>query len=195
MSIKKIKKDTVFGMMLLLISLYARAQSGVYLTAADFTGNKLSYESPCIKKGHRRNIYLHEFFMNTPSATVVSNGNKYKLKKKDLYGFRNCNNESYRFYHNQEYRIAGAGGIFIYTQTRNIAQSKGFKVVNIYYFSAGPDGSIFPLSFENLTAVFSGNQKFLDLLGQFSCRNQLSEYDNLHKAFRINYVYNKAMKK
>ena len=67
----------------------------------------------------------------------------------------------YRFYNNTEYRIAEAGNIYIYTQDRNIAQSKGYKVVNAYFFSTTPDGELLPLTLGQFEKrIQRGNDKF-----------------------------------
>jgi len=173
---------------------YGQVMSGIYMNASDYKNNRLAYEKVCTSKKHTGNIRLHDFFGHTPYITVTGNGVKHKLKKSELYGFRNCKSEAYRFYNNAVYHIADAGNIYIYTQTQNIAQSKGFKVVNKYYFSTSQDSRILSLTIKNLKNEYHGSDKFIDLLDQFFTENNINEYDNNHKTFKVNYVFSKSVK-
>jgi hypothetical protein len=184
------KLHIIVGMLTALCNIYAKAQTGIYTSAADYKSNKLTYESKCPEGRH--SLHLHDFFGNSPHITVINNGEKHKLLKNELFGFRNCNGEVYRFHHNAEYLVAEAGGIIIYSQTQNIAQSKGFKVVNKYYFSATADGEIFPLTIGNLKNAFHGDDQLYELIDRYLNEGNVTEYDNVHKTFKVNYVLNKA---
>jgi len=174
---------------LLLLSLIcsARSQSGIYMSVADFRNNKLSYENPC-----KKSIHVHDFFWSKPAITVKSGNKKYTLKKSAVYGYRDCDNTVYRFYNNTEYNIAEAGSIFIYTKEQNIAQSKGYKVVNTWYFSTTADGVISLLTLANLKDACKSNDKFLDLIRNFS-DSDLNAYDETHNTFKVNYLYSKTI--
>ena len=174
----------------------SRGQSGLFMSHNDFKTNSLAHQMACNNNRHNKNIHLHDFFGNMPTITVNDSGRKYTLKKNDVYGFRDCDKEVYRFFGNEVYHIVEAGDlyIYIYTQTQNIAQSKGFKVVNNYYFSNSGNGKILRLTKENIRSEFSSNQKFLDLLDQYFANEEIHTYDKDHKTFKVNYVYFKAIK-
>jgi hypothetical protein len=170
----------------------ARSQSGIYLNAADFKNNQVTYGDEGSTK--RNKIHIHDFFWNMPGIKVIHDGKKHNLKKNELYGYRSDKSEIYRFYNNTEYRIAETGDICIYVQEKNIAQSKGFRVVNAYYFSATADGEIVPLTLDNLKNEYKGNEKFVSLLEQSFINDNVNAYDKEHKTFKVNYIYQKAVK-
>jgi hypothetical protein len=59
--------------------------------------------------------------------------------------------------------------------------------VPVYYFSTGPDGQVRALTLENLRQTFPDNHKFLDSLeATFRGQHKLSEYDEVHKMFKVN---------
>ena len=184
---KKKLKIILTVIVVLSLSSFAKKQGGVYMNLADYKNNKLTYEVDC-------RINLNNSLWNMPYITVVDHGKKRRLKKSELFGYRDCDKEVYRFYNNDEYRIAEAGNIYIYTQTQNIAQSKGYKVVNAYYFSTTPGTAIIPLTLDNIKNAYRDNEKFLDLLDQFFKNGDVHAYDNVHKTFKVNYVYSKATK-
>lgn len=171
---------------------YAKSQGGIYMNLSDYEHNKLTYETACAKGGK---IHLHDFFWNMATITVADNGKKHTLKKDELYGYKDCNNEVFRFYNNMEYRIAEAGYIYIYVQKENTAQNKDNKVVNVYYFSTKPDGEIYSLTLNNLKKAYKDNDSFSDLIDKFFNANDVCAYDEGHNTFKVNYVYSKTIKK
>jgi len=187
-------KTKIISTVLLIISLstYAKSQSGIYKSASDFKNDKLTNQNTC---SGRKKIHTHDFFWSMPTVKVEENGKKYTYLKSELYGYKNCKNEVYRFYNNTEYQIAEAGNIYVYVQQKNITQSKGFIVVNAYYFSTTPDGEIMPLTADNLKKAFRTNDKFLGLIEQHINAENVPEYDQVHTTFKINYLYSKSINK
>ena len=185
-------KTKILLTMLLMISLnsYAKSQSGIYMNLSDYKNNKLTYETGCTR-GEK--IHVHDFFWNVSTVKVVGDGRKYTLKKDKLYAYKDCNNDVYRFYDNMEYRIAETSGIYVYVRKENTAQNKNNKVINVYYFSSTPDGEILLLNMRNLKKAFSNNEKFLDLLDKFFNAGNVCAYDDLHKTFKVNYVFSKML--
>lgn len=188
----KTKLKIIIAILLLFsLSTLAKSQNGIYMSLSDYEQNRLSYESTCTREKY---IHIHDFFWSMPSITVRSADKKYKIKKNAIYGYRDCDNDVYRFYNNTEYRIAESGYIFIYMKEENIAQTKGYKVVNTYYFSATAGDEIHLLTLENLKKVFRDNTKFIELLRQCVCDGSVCSYDKVHKTFSINYLYSKTIK-
>ena len=185
-------KHQILTLLLLIGSFSGYGRSnGIYKSYSDYKNDKLTYESGCTKG--KTKIRVHDFFWNMPTIKVVYDGQKYAYKKVDLYGYKDCKNEVYRFYNNTEYRIAEAGNIYIYVQQNNVPEGKGYKLVNTYYFSTAPDNEIMPLTYYNLRTAYHSNDQFLDLLDQFFSNGDVSKYDDLHKTFKVNYVYSKTV--
>jgi len=179
----KNKLQIIFTLLLVSsISSYAKGQNGIYLSSADYIHNKLSYEGTT-------KISTHNFFWSMPTVTVKSDDKKYRLKKSSIYGYRNSKDEVYRFYNNTEYRIAEAGSIYIYVKERNIAMSKGYKVVNTYYFSTSADGTILPLTIGNLRTVYNSNDKFRNAIDRLCDSEDICAFDSERHTFKINYLY------
>jgi hypothetical protein len=170
------------------LNTHAKSQSGIYLSPSDFKNNKLTYEDNCTDRTH---IHIHDFFWSMPAISVTHDGKKYTYKKSEVYGYRDCKNEVYRFYNSTEYRIVEAGEIFVYVLEKNIAQSKGFIVVNEYYFSTAADNEVLPLTLSNLKSSYMNNDKFLRQLATMNA-DDVQEYDQAHSTFKINYLYSKT---
>ena len=183
-------KILLTALLVMSLNSYAKSQSGIYMNLTDYRNNKLTYEIGCTS-GEK--IHIHDFFWNMATIKVVDDGKKYTLKKGELYGFRDCNNDVYRFYNNMEYLIAEAGNIYIYLRKENTAQNKNNKVVNVYYFSGTPDGEILPLTLGNLKKVYKSNDKFTDLLDKFFNAGDVSAYDEVHNTYKVNYVFSKTI--
>ncbi len=184
-------KILLTALLIMSLNSYAKSQSGIYMNIADYRNNKLTYEIGCAK-GEK--IHIHDFFWNMATIKVVDDGKKYTLKKDELYGFRDCNNDVYRFYNNMEYLIAEAGNVYIYLRKENTAQNKNNKVVNVYYFSATPNGEILSLTLGNLKKAFKDNDKLTDLLDKFFNAGDVCAFDQVHNTFKVNYVFFKNNK-
>lgn len=181
-------------MSLLLFSVTGFAQkdrSGIYMNLTDYQNHKLNYEIDCNKEKHK--IKLNEFF-NKPYITVVHEGKKYTHQKNDIYGFRDCDNKNFRFFKNAEYQVEESDKIIIYSKERNETQGKGFKIVQEYYFSSTPGSEIMPLTVANLKNTFPDNHKFHDMLDENFKDGDAAAYDNFHKMFKVNHLYQMSLK-
>ncbi len=165
--------------------------AGVYLTHADFKAGKLTYDIDCIKE--KQKIKLHDFFAK-PYIDVYYRGEKHTLQKKDVYGYRDCKSNVFRFFENEEYQLAESGPLHIYFLQESAPYGKSFKWINIYYFSASPQGKIILLNKENLKLAFPDNHKFHDSLDEMFKSADISEFDTFHKMFKVNHLYQMAIK-
>ena len=179
---------SLLAVIMLLGSSITKAQSGIYLTLNDYKHDVRSYRSDSA----HTSIRTHDFFGHSQRITVVANGIRHTYNKAAIFGYRDGENNVYRFYKNAAYRIAEMGNICIYIQERNITQSKGFKVVNAWFFSTTPDGPIMPLSYNNLREACKTNEEFINKLDQYCAATEIQAYDKAHNTFRINYVYSLA---
>lgn len=159
--------------------------SGVYLTAADYSNQHLSFEGDCRSKAHR--LELHDV-LNKPYIDVTHESEKRRYSKNHLFGFRSCDGRDYRFSSKLEYQILESRELYIYSHEVKESRGKGMpQTIRTYYFSAGSAGEILPLTLENLKRGFPENHKFHDLLdSNFGAGQNLEEYDGFHKMFKVN---------
>ncbi len=188
------KNNTSFAICLFIafiISACAYGQSGIYKTAEDYKNHHLSYECDCKKSKH--SIRLHDFLQDKQFITVDKEGTREILKKNEIYGFADCDSNVYRFFNNTKYRIEEPGDIYIYTRNERDVESKIFKLVKVYYFSVAPNSAIIPLSLANLKRTYKTNDKFVDLLDANFNKTDISAYDDFHKTYRVNHVYQQSL--
>jgi hypothetical protein len=179
------------GIILILCSthIYAADTAGVYKSAIDFKNNKLDYKVDCLKGKFR--IHFVDFYGASPIVVIRESGAKYKLKGSEVYGFRNCEGKIFRYYRHGTYQLAEAGNVYIYTRERNVAQSKGFITTVDYFFSTSADGEIMPLHKAALEKAYSYNEGFLARLQYF--RGSVTDYDEVHHMFCINYLFTSSL--
>lgn len=144
-----------------LATFFAAAQnSGIYLNASDFTAGKLTYEINCSTEKHK--IKLNEF-LNQDYITVVHDKQPYKLQKKEIFGYKDCDNLTYRFSDKSHYLILNpTEEIILYKHT--IDASKNQEAEVHYYFSISGAGEIQTLTLINLKKAFPENHKLHDAL-------------------------------
>jgi hypothetical protein len=160
--------------------------SGVYLSAADYQDARLAFEGACRSKGHK--LELHNV-SNKPYIDVTHDMEKRRYQKSNLFGVRACDGHDYRFGSNLEYRILETKELYIYTNETRVRAGRGYRTVLTHYFSAGPEGKIFPLTLGNLKLAFPADDMFLDSLGRvFGNGGDLAQYDDFAKMYKVNQV-------
>ena len=170
-----------------LTTLFVFAQnSGVYLSASDFASGKLTYEINCATEQHK--IKLNEF-LNKDYITVVHNKQPHNLQKKEIFGYKDCDDLSYRFTGDNHYVILNpTEEILLYKHT--IAGSKNQEAAIHYYFSLSSKGEVQTLTLANLKNAVPNNLKFHDALdAEFKTDGQLASYDSFHKMYKVNRLY------
>ena len=164
--------------------------SGVYLSAADFASGKLTYEINCSTEKHK--IQLNEF-LNQDYITVVHDKQSHKLPKKEIFGYKDCDNITYRFAEKSHYVILNpTEEILLYKHT--IEGAKNQKAEIHYYFSVSGAGQVQSLTLMNLKNAFRGNHRLHDALdAEFKSDAELAQYDSFHKMYKINRLYAATM--
>lgn len=158
--------------------------SGVYLTASDYEFGKLAYEGDCGSKVHK--LEIHDI-SNKPYIDVTHDSEKHRYSKSELFGFRACDGRDYRFSPKLEYQILEAKELYIYLHDVSVSQGRTYRTVHEYYFSVGANGPIEALTLENLKHAFPDNHRFHDWLdATFGSGQNLAEYDEFHKMFKVN---------
>ena len=192
------KKMQFFLMMagsLLILAQNAHAQkdsSGIYKTANDFIAGKLSLAINCATEKHK--IKLNDFF-GKDHITVAHEGKPYDFKKSDVFGFRLCNGETYRFSGNKDYLVLNPKEMILLYKVE-VPQPKAAspKKYN-YYFSKDANSPIQDLTKENVKAAFPDNHKFHDALDEnFKTDTDLASYDTFHKMYKVNHILEMSTK-
>ena len=179
--------STIFS----ITTLFASAQnSGVYLSASDFASGKLTYEINCSTEKHK--IKLNEL-LNQDYITVIHDKQSHKLQKKEIFGYKDCDNLVYRFAGNTHYVILNpTENILLYKHT--IDASKNQKAEVHYYFSVSGAGEVQTLTLMNLKKAFPDNHKLHDALdAEFKSDDQLAQYDSFHKMYKVNRLYTASL--
>ncbi len=165
----------------------AKNQKGVYMTAKDYMDQKMTYKT-------NAKMHVNNSVWELPYITVIDSNKKIKLNKAKIFAYAD-GDKVYRFYKNEPYQIVEAAPITIYVFNEHVAQSKGYKIKQTYYFSTSPDGTMIPLTISNVKQAYRSNDRFLDLLDQYFSNGDVTAYDAVHHSYKLNYVYNKTLVK
>lgn len=185
------KTKLILSSIFSLITLFAFAQnSGVYLSASDFASGKLAYGINCSTEKHK---IKHNEFLNQDYITVVHDKQTHKLQKKEIYGYKDCDNLTYRFAGNSQYVMLNpTEKILLYKHT--IDASKNQKAEVHYYFSVSGADEMQTLILMNVKKAFPENHKLHDALdAEFTMDDELAGYDSFHKVYKVNRIYTSSM--
>ena len=167
--------------------------SGIYLSSNDYSEGKLSFTFSCNTSGK---IKLNDF-LSSAYVDVITDGKKIKLNKDSIFGYKNCKNETYRFYkkHDEEFLILENKSIVLYVSYVRVSSNDGKinNLVRAYFFSKTESSEIIPLTIQNLKHAFPGNVKFHAMLdAEFGSEEALSTYSANDGMYKVNYLFNKA---
>ena len=196
-------KTTLLTIICFLSVFFAEAQkdtnlvrvSGIYKTSQDFDNGKLSYAFNCDSSSSK--IKLHAIF-STNYIDIISNGNKIRVRKDSIFGYRDCKQKDFRFSKNDDhqYQIMENKDIVIYKTFVSVTSSSGktTQLVPEYFFSVSSSGEMLPMTLINLKKAFPGNIKFHDMLDvQFGDGTVVSSYDSAHKMYMVNYLLTQSL--
>ncbi len=167
---------------------------GLYLTPNDFEHQKLTYGIDCSNADEK--IKPNEFF-GSSTGYVISKGEKHEFSKKEVYGYRNCQNKTYRFYNGEAYQLLDTAGFYIYYQYRSEQNIKGKGLVkkDEYFFSKNVAADLQLLTIDNLKNAYPGNHAFHYALdANFRADKDLIAYDRFTKTYKIKYLFNQSAK-
>jgi hypothetical protein len=167
---------------------------GLYLTANDFQQQKLTYEIDCSNANDK--IKTNEFFGST-TGYVLSKGEKHEFSKRKVYGYRNCQNKTYRFYNNEAYLLIDTAGFYIYYQYRpeESVKGKGLIKKDEYFFSKNANADLQLLTIDNLKNAFPENHRFHYAMdASFRSDKDLIAYDSFTKTYKVKYLFNQSVK-
>jgi hypothetical protein len=167
-----------------------RINEGIFLSATDFVNEKVSYANV---GGEKYRLTVNRLFQPS-SIKVHLDGKVISIKKDDVYGYRDKNGTIFRFIRQTPYKISNPGNeLLLYSSTALIVGHRENHYVTSYFFSAGADAPVFPLSKWNLSLVLYKNINFLQLLNlYFQCDTDLTAFDNTNKIYLLNRVYEQS---
>ena len=165
---------------------------GVYLSIDDFKSGKLTYDIDCNKE--KQKIRLYDFFAK-PYFDVWYKGEKIRLMKNQVFGYKNCLDKTFRFYENMDFQVVEIGGICIYSQEQMVLADKAGKVGISYFMSANPGGPIKVLNTNNLKDAFPENKVFQKMVDTKINSVNIADYDSLQKTYKINLLLKESLKK
>jgi hypothetical protein len=164
--------------------------SGLYLTMSDFLQHQLSYSLDC--KTENGKIRLHELF-GSSTGSLMYKGKKHVFSKAEVYGYRDCNGQDYRFSGPGAYQILDTAGFYLYSYNKLVRGEKISRPQTVYYFSVTANSPVRELTLENLEKSFPANANFrYRIEGQFRSDKDLIAYDNLLKTYKIKYLFSQA---
>lgn len=165
-------------------------ESGLYLSAADYSAGTLEHAIDCRTAEH---VIDRHTFLDTPYADIVHEGAHYRHNKSDIFGYRDCKSHDVRFFTGAEYAIAEAGPIFIYSTERTVPDVKGMKRITEYSFSQTPASPVVALTRANLTRMYPDAHQFHHLIDMHGSGDAaLAAYDSTAKTFKVNALYRQA---
>ena len=160
--------------------------SGLYKSAADFRGHRLTLGVDCKTETHK--LRLNEF-SGRPYVTVKHGGKDYRMAKDSLFGFRDCDGHEYRFAAgNEHYPILNSGEELLLYKVERPAVGKNPGSVRLY-FSPTAAAPIQSLTLLAVKRAFPGNHRFHDLLdAQLTQASDLTAYDQMHHMTKLNWL-------
>lgn len=177
----------MLGVVLGLPAVAQTGKTGLYLSDVDFAEGKVSYGAE-----------HHKIKANVPfqhgKVKVWHGEQQMLLDKSQLYGYRDKNQQDYRFVGNNAYKILDAKGFNMYSREVETSKGKGRVKETKFYFSAEPGSEIKELTIANLKQAFPENGKFHQLLDmQFRSNDELVRYDDFSKVFKLKAIYNETI--
>ena len=190
---KKIKILS-FSIFVISIAVFANSQSfskhkgGIYLTYQDYINHHISYNNS-------DKIILNQLLASS-NIKIVENSKIVELKKNEIFGYCDKNNQDFRFYNNELYKIVINDYLFIYSfySSSNEEKGKGWIKKQTYYFSITGNSELVPLTVANLKKAFPNNLKFHDLLDDVKSDEDLCHTDEYTHDIKVNYLLKKSLK-
>ena len=159
---------------------------GIFVTSNDFRMNKISY-APLMNKKYK--ISLHDVFYK--SVINIQIGDSiFTIKKESIFGYSDIKNTVFRFKGNSLYKVINpTENILLYSKTV-LGGFKNLQTITKFYFSQNDSSAILPLTKWNLKNAFMNDSAFHELLDmEFSNDNDLMQYDNFYKMYKLNRVF------
>ena len=165
-------------------------ESGIYLSADDYLAGKLAY---AVYTRTARHVIDRHALLNKSYVDVEHDGQRVRLEKAKVFGFRDAKGRDVRFVGSQEYGIAEAGPLYIYTRDRVVPDGKRVKTVTEYSFSRTATSPVIPLTKENVKRALPNDHQFHHVLDMsFPGDAPLAAYDSVARSFKLSALYRQS---
>lgn len=192
-SVSRAQKQQVFN---------EKAIIGFFLSASDFSANKITIPTDMLHKGDK--ISINSFFISY-YITVVENGVKSKFHKDSIFAIVDDAKNVYRFINGNPAKIVDTSFLYIYelktTKTVNASQSsKRMSTkevpVTLYYFSYNKHNQVFQLTMDNIRKIVLKEllQCHTQICSKFINDNLLMEVSHDTKTYNINKAFREVLK-
>jgi hypothetical protein len=185
-SIASYRSPLLFLLSLSILCSAGFAQSGIYLTGKDFSAHKITW--PQHKEANyklRLNEVIYKPFVQVKQEDVLL-----RISKDSIFGYRDKDNISYRFFQKKKYTITDEDEPILIYKTESFTGPKGAATITRYYFSKDVDSPVERLTKVNLIRAFSGNIALCTLINlNFQSDKELSEYDQHNKTYKLNRIF------
>lgn len=181
-------KVLVVAMMICIQGIRSQAQgtkraTGIYLNEQDYKAGKLSY---ALDKNDKLQL---NGFLNGKYVTLVYQGKKMKLSKSEIFGYRQ-NNQDFRFYQNEVYKILDTAGFMLYSRQQLTQQGKGYAPVESYFYSVNTTNPVLSLTIENIDKSFPNRAEFrYSVQSYFRGDADLMAFDKADNQYEIKYLF------
>ena len=157
--------------------------TGVYLTELDYKTGKLSY---ALDKNDKLQL---NGFLNGKHVTLIYQGKKVKLSKSEIFGYRQ-NNQDFRFYQNEIYKILDTAGFMLYSRQQLTQQGKGYAPLERYFYSVSTSNQVLGLTIGNIDKSFPAQTEFRYHIQNYFHRDaDLMAFDKADNQYEIKYLY------
>ena len=159
--------------------------SGLYRSADDFRGHRLTLGVDCKTETHR--VRFHEF-IGKPYVTIVHGGKTYQMTKDSLFGYRDCDGGDYRFAAGNRHLpiLNPSEELLIYKVDQPVAGKNPAR--EELFFSSSAEAPIQPLTLLGVKKAFPDNHRFHDLLDAQFQNGNLTAFDEMHHMTKINWL-------
>ena len=180
----------LIGIVALIMALQVHAQndsSGIYLSGNDFNQSKLYLAIDCKTEAHK--IKLNDFFGKN-YITVIHKDSAYKLYKSNIFGYRTCDGQIVRFLKKRELVLLNPTESILIYRNEVTKPPKGRTNVTNFYFSKDASSPVLMLTMSNVKKAYPENHVFHEKLDAlFKYNTELAFYDEFHKMYRLNWVF------
>ena len=140
-------------------------------------------------------LHVHDFFWNESKIYVRQHGSSSYIAKKDLFGYRDNQGRTFRFFENEEYEIVDTEGFYLYRKMQLVPQGKSYRKEATFFFSTKADSQIWKMNWSNLSKIFSDKPEFLELVRVYSAKDNCSKHSIEIDPTLVNKLFIQSTKK
>ena len=171
------------------------AQSGIYYAEDNYKNRLTNYQIPCPLELSPENLYdfYSKKYIRLSKAEAIK-----KLKKKDIWGYKDCKGFNYIIIHNIHYRVLEDDALIMYSLNYDTdANFRDFQrgMVSKFYFSKNLSSPVELLNLDNLKKVFKDNITFIQNVENYlkTPHPCLHCYDAHDKTYIVNELLKKTL--